>query len=86
MQDETTTPVIPATAPGTAVGGRRSGRSKDTATMSANGGAVYGLGMIGAAVYFFTTATTRDERLLAIPKAIVWPAILVYLALKRLDG
>jgi hypothetical protein len=50
-----------------------------------NGGAVYGLGMIGALVYFWQGATTREERLLAFPMAMVWPAFLVYRAFKRLD-
>jgi hypothetical protein len=50
------------------------------------GGAVYGLGMIGALVYFLRTAESREDYVLAVGKAIVWPAILVYLALRRLGG
>jgi hypothetical protein len=50
------------------------------------GGAVYGLGMIGALVYFLRTAETREDYLLAVGKAVVWPAILVYLAFRRLGG
>jgi hypothetical protein len=50
------------------------------------GGAVYGLGMIGALVYFLRTAETRQDCVLAVGKAVVWPAILVYLAFKRLGG
>lgn len=86
MHDETTSPANRATAADATAGGGRSRQPKGSATVNANGGAVYGLGMIGAAVYFFATATTREDRLLAIPKAVVWPAILVYLALRRLDG
>ena len=52
----------------------------------AGGGAVYGLGMIGALVYFVGTAETRSEYVLALGKAIVWPALLVYRAFKVLGG
>jgi len=50
------------------------------------GGAVYGLGMIGALVYFLRTAESRQDCVLAVGKAVVWPAILVYLAFRRLGG
>lgn len=46
--------------------------------------AVYGLGLIGAAVYFISTATTFWMGVLGFLKAIVWPAFLVYEALKSL--
>ena len=41
-------------------------------------GAVYGLGLIGAAVYFIQHATTFWAGVLGLLKAIVWPAVLVY--------
>ena len=41
-------------------------------------GAIYGLGFIGAAVYFIMQATTFWMGVIGILKAIVWPAILVY--------
>lgn len=47
-------------------------------------GAVYGLGLIGAAVYFICQATGFWMGVLGFLKAIVWPAILVYEALKHL--
>lgn len=47
-------------------------------------GAVYGLGFIGAAVYFISTATTFWVGVLGILKAIVWPALLIYEAFKFL--
>ena len=50
------------------------------------GGAVYGLGMIGALVYFAGPAQSPRDYALALGKAAVWPAILVYLALKRLGA
>lgn len=48
------------------------------------GGAVYGLGFIGAAIYFISTATTFWLGVLGFLKAIVWPAFLVFEALKFL--
>jgi hypothetical protein len=51
---------------------------------NASGGAVYGLGLIGAAIYFISHATTFWLGVLGFLKAIVWPAILVYEALKTL--
>ncbi len=47
-------------------------------------GAVYGLGLIGAAIYFIQAATTFWAGVLGILKAIVWPAFLIYDALKNL--
>jgi hypothetical protein len=52
----------------------------------AGGGAVYGLGMIGALVYFFGTAESEQDYLLAFPKAVVWPAIMVYRVFRYLDA
>lgn len=46
--------------------------------------AVYGIGLIGAAVYFITNAVGFWMIVLGILKAIAWPAILVFEALKSL--
>jgi len=46
--------------------------------------AVYGLGFIGAAVYFISQAAGFWMGVLGFLKAIVWPAFLVYGALKHL--
>lgn len=51
-----------------------------------SGNAVYGLGLIGAAIYYISTATTFWMGALGILKAIVWPAFLVYEVLKFLLG
>jgi hypothetical protein len=40
--------------------------------------AVYGLGFIGAAVYYISIATTFWTGVLGFLKALVWPAFLVY--------
>lgn len=46
--------------------------------------AVYGFGLIGAWVYYLTTATTFWMGVLGILKGIVWPAMLVFELLKYL--
>lgn len=53
---------------------------------SAGADAVYGIGMIGAWIYYFKRATTMRERVLAILKGFVWPAFLVYEALMFLES
>ena len=53
---------------------------KDNAT----GSAVYGLGFIGAAVYYIQAATGFWIGVLGVLKAMVWPAFLVYGLLKSL--
>ncbi|HEX2697937.1 MAG TPA: hypothetical protein VHM28_09525 [Anaerolineales bacterium] len=46
--------------------------------------AVYGLGVIGALVYYIGHATTFGMGVLGVFKALVWPAFLVYELLKYL--
>jgi len=48
------------------------------------GGAVYGLGFVGAAIYFIGKAATFWAGVLGFLKAIVWPAFLVYEAFSKL--
>jgi hypothetical protein len=47
--------------------------------------AVYGIGMIGAWVYYLKRATTNQERALGLAKGLVWPAFLVYALLAFLE-
>jgi hypothetical protein len=47
-------------------------------------GCVYGLGFIGSAVYYISTAGSFWMGVLGVLKALVWPAFLVYEALKFL--
>jgi len=49
---------------------------------NAGGGAVYGLGLIGAAIWYIQHATTFWIGAVGVGKAIVWPAILIYKALE----
>lgn len=51
---------------------------------NASSGAVYGLGFIGAAIYFISTACSFWMGVLGFLKAIVWPAFMVYEAFKYL--
>ena len=46
---------------------------------------VYGLGLIGAWVYYIGRATTPQEKLRGFFKAFTWPAILVYKLFKFLE-
>ena len=49
-------------------------------------GAVYGLGFIGAVIYFIMQATGFWMGVLGVLKAIVWPAFLVFEAFKALGA
>jgi hypothetical protein len=42
------------------------------------GGAVYGLGLIGALIYFIQHAASFGDGVIGILKALVWPAFLIY--------
>lgn len=57
-------------------------RGKIQNSGAAGGGAVYGLGFIGAVIYFFQQADTFWQFVLGFLKALVWPAFLVYRALE----
>jgi hypothetical protein len=46
-------------------------------------GCVYGLGIIGAAIYFLSVSTGFWMGVLGFLKAIVWPVFLVYEAFKH---
>jgi hypothetical protein len=51
---------------------------------SAPASAVYGLGFVGAAIYFISIATSFWMGVLGFLKAIIWPVLLVYEAFKHL--
>ncbi len=53
---------------------------------TASGGAVYGFGLIGAAIYFIAQATSFWMGVLGFLKALVWPAILVFEVLRKLEA
>jgi len=49
-------------------------------------GALYGLGFIGSAIYYISTATGFWVGVLGVLKSIVWPAFLVFELLKFLGA
>jgi hypothetical protein len=51
---------------------------RKTVVRPAGGGAVYGLGLIGALVYYLQQANSFWQVVLAFLRALVWPALLVY--------
>ena len=44
----------------------------------AGGGAVYGLGLVGALVYYLQSATSFWDGVYGVFQSLVWPAYLVY--------
>jgi hypothetical protein len=60
------------------------GNMKERVYCHGSGGAMYGLGFLGALVYYLTTATSLLTGFLGFLKALVWPAFLVYGVLKFL--
>ncbi|HLN17772.1 MAG TPA: hypothetical protein VK277_13610 [Acidimicrobiales bacterium] len=49
-------------------------------------GALYGLGLVGALIWYWRQADGAGEHLVGVLKAFVWPAFLVYGALRVLQG
>ena len=60
-------------------------RKQRTKTVINNGSSIYGLGILGAAVFYIQHAATFWEGLLGILKAIFWPAMLLYRAMEALN-
>lgn len=56
---------------------------KNDISCNAPSNAVYGLGLIGALVYYISHATGFWMGVLGFFKAIVWPAFFVFEALKH---
>lgn len=50
------------------------------------GGCGYFLGFLGAAIYYISTATGFWNGVLGLLKALVWPAFLIFEALKFLGA
>ena len=60
-------------------------QKKEVNIQGGSSDAVYGLGLIGAWVYYIGRATTFREGLMGFFKGIVWPAFLVYELLEFLN-
>lgn len=58
--------------------------SAQSAAGTGGAGAVYGLGLIGALVFYWQQADGFGEYVLAVLQALVWPAFLVYEAFDAL--
>lgn len=56
----------------------------DSTGAAAGGGAIYGLGIFGAWVYFWQQAESFWEYVLAVLQGLVWPAFMVYEAFSAL--
>lgn len=56
----------------------------DNRSAAASGGAIYGLGIFGALVYFWQHADGFWFHVLAVLKAVLWPAFMVYDAFSAL--
>jgi hypothetical protein len=52
--------------------------NKNNNAGAAGGGAVYGLGVFGAWVFFFQRADSFWEYLLVLFQGLLWPAFMVY--------
>lgn len=61
-------------------------KTKVYITKHGSGSIVYGLGFIGAAIYYVSNATSFWMGVLGILKSLVWPAFLVYDLLKFLGA
>ncbi|QQS20455.1 hypothetical protein IPL85_06200 [Candidatus Saccharibacteria bacterium] len=59
-------------------------RRHRTVIRQGGGNSVYSIGMIGAAIYYISTATGFWMGAFGLLKALVWPAFLVYHAMKNL--
>ncbi len=51
---------------------------------NASSGALYGLGVIGAAVYYIQHATNLAAGIVGIVKAVFWPGVVLYKVLELL--
>ena len=63
------------------------GTKKEVKAMCQSGfaGSIYGLGFLGALVYFIKHAGSFWQGLLGIIKAVLWPAVILYKVLELLN-
>jgi hypothetical protein len=60
--------------------------SDKNAGAAAGGGAIYGLGILGAWVFFWQQADTFWEYVFAVIQGLLWPAFMVYQGFSALSG
>ncbi len=58
----------------------------DSSAGAAGGGAIYGLGIFGAWVYFWQQADSFWQYVLAFFQGLFWPAFMVYEVFSSLGG
>lgn len=58
----------------------------DNGSSAAAGGALYGMGIFGAWVWFFQQADVWWEYLWAVVQGLFWPAFMVYEGFRALSG
>jgi hypothetical protein len=63
----------------------KEGQIKNLKVRSYSSGAVYGLGLIGASIYYLRQGKTFQQKLLGFFKALVWPVYLVKRAFEFLE-
>lgn len=61
-------------------------RGNTTVVKCGSGGAVYGLGFVGAAIYYISHSDGFWMGVVGVLKALVWPAFVVYHLLKFFTG
>ncbi len=64
--------------------GEQEDQDSNVRVYGGSSGAVYGLGLIGACVYYISQASNTKQKFTGFLKALVWPAYLVYELLKFL--
>ena len=60
--------------------------SNANAGAAAGGGAIYGLGILGALIYYWQQADAFGEYLLALVQGLFWPAWMVYEVFRALGA
>jgi len=63
----------------------KEGEKVNVRVQGGSSGAVYGLGVIGACIYYINRGTTPQEKAIGFLKALVWPVYLVKGVLEFLE-
>lgn len=63
----------------------KEGEKVNVRVQGGSSGAVYGLGVIGACIYYISRGTTPQEKAIGFLKALVWPVFLVKGVLELLE-
>jgi len=59
---------------------------KETIKNSSSGNGIYGLGFMGALIYYISTATSFGMGAFGVLKALLWPAWLIYELLSHIGA